>query len=48
MPARPGRDDIAVRLAKFCFVKVHQFQKPGSQPEHLTADEVAQLFGGVA
>jgi DNA primase len=45
---RAGRDDIAARLARFCFVKVHQFEKPGTQPEHLSADEVAQLFGGVA
>jgi DNA primase len=45
---RAGRDDIAARLAKFCFVKVHQFDKPGNQPEHLSAEEVAQLFGGVA
>ena len=36
------------RGAKFCFVKVHQFDKPGTQPEHLSAEEVAQLFGGVA
>jgi DNA primase len=43
-----GRDDIAARLAKFCFVKVHQFEKPGTQPEQLSAEEVAQLFGGVA
>ena len=42
-----GRDDIATRLAKFCFVKVHQFEKPGTQPDQLTAPEVAQLFGGV-
>jgi len=45
---RAGRDDIAARLAKFCFVKVHQFEKPGTQPEHLSADEVAQLLGGAA
>jgi DNA primase len=38
-----GRDDIATRLAKFCFVKVHQFEKPGTQPDQLTATEVAQL-----
>jgi DNA primase len=45
---RAGRDDIAARLAKFCFVKMHQFEKPGTQPEHLSAEDVAQLFGGVA
>ena len=43
-----GRDDIAVRLAKFVFVKVHTFEKPGAQPDNLTAEEVQQLFGGAA
>jgi len=42
-----GRDDIACRLSKFCFVRVHQFPKPDMEPEHLTAEEVQQLFGGV-
>jgi len=42
-----GRDDIATRLAKFCFVKMHQFGKPDMQPDQLTADEVAHLIGGV-
>jgi DNA primase len=44
---RAGRDDIACRLSKFCFVKVHQFDKPGNQPEHLSADELVQALGGV-
>jgi DNA primase len=39
-----GRDDIAVRLAKFCFVKVHVFDKPVSQPDHLSADELHSLL----
>lgn len=39
-----GREDIACRLAKFCFVKVHVFDQPGKQPDQLTADEVAQLI----
>jgi DNA primase len=43
-----GRDDIAVRLAKFVFVKVHTFEKPGAQPDNLTAEEVQQLFGGAS
>ena len=43
---RTGREDIAVRLAKFAFVKIHIFEKPDTQPESLTADEVQQLFGG--
>jgi DNA primase len=41
-----GRDDIACRLSKFCFVKVHQFDKSGTQPENLSADEVNQILGG--
>ena len=39
-----AREEIAGRLAKFCFAKVHVFEEPGTQPEHLTADEVQQLF----
>lgn len=39
-----GREDIATRLSKFCFVKVHAFDQPGRQPEHLTAEEVQSLF----
>lgn len=41
-----GRDDVACRLSKFCFVKVHMFDKPGTQPENLSADEVHQILGG--
>jgi DNA primase len=44
---RAGREDIAVRLAKFIFVKVHAFEKDGQQPENLSADEVNQIIGGV-
>jgi DNA primase len=38
-----GRDDIAVRLAKFAFVKIHTFEKPDMQPDNLTAEEVSAL-----
>jgi DNA primase len=41
-----GREDIAVRLARFVFVKVHAFEQEGRQPEELNADEVAQFCGG--
>jgi len=41
-----GRDDIACRLAKHCFVRVHVFDKPDMEPEHLTAQEVHQILGG--
>jgi DNA primase len=43
---KAGREDIAVRLAKFCFVKTHVFDKPDVQPENLSADEVRQILGG--
>jgi DNA primase len=41
-----GREDIACRLSRFCFVRVHQFDQPDMEPEHLTAEEVQQLVGG--
>jgi DNA primase len=43
---RTGREDIAVRLAKFLFVKVHAFAEDGRQPEELSVEEVAELCGG--
>jgi DNA primase len=44
---RAGREDVAVRLAKFVFVKVHAFAKDGQQPDDMTAEEVKELTGGV-
>jgi len=41
-----GRDDIACRLAKFCYVTVQVFEKPDTQPEHLSAQEVLKLLEG--
>src|SRR5207248_2242374 len=41
---RAGRENIACRLSRFCYVKVHQFNEPGTQPEHLSAEEVQQLM----
>jgi DNA primase len=41
---KAGREDIAVRLAKFCFVKTHVFNQPGAQPDQLSAEDVAALF----
>lgn len=40
-----GREDIAVRLAKFVFVKVHTFDVENQQPESLSADELAMIAG---
>lgn len=41
---RAGREDIVCRLSRFCFVKMHTFEKFGTQPEHLSADEVQLLL----
>jgi DNA primase len=41
---RAGREDIAARLSRFCFAKVHQFKEPGMQPEHLSAEDVCCLL----
>jgi DNA primase len=37
---RAARDEIASRLAKFVFVKVHVFEKEGMQPEQLSPEEL--------
>ncbi len=39
-----GREDIAVRLTKFCFVTVHVFDTPGMQPDQLSPEDVASLL----
>ena len=39
-----GRPEIASRLARFCFVRIHAFEQPGRQPDQLSAAEVAQLI----
>jgi len=44
---KAGREDIACRLSKFCFVRVHQFSRPDMEPEHLNAEEVQRLMEGV-
>jgi DNA primase len=41
---RVGREDIAVRLAKFVFVKVHVFEHENQQPDKLNVEEVKGLF----
>jgi DNA primase len=40
-----GREDIAVRLSKFTFVKVHTFNEPGKQPDQLTEAEAQEILG---
>ena len=44
---KAGREDIACRLSRFCFVRVHEFPQPDMEPEHLTAEEVQQFMGGI-
>jgi DNA primase len=41
-----GRECIAVRLSRFCFVKTHVFDEADMQPETLSAEEVHQIVGG--
>jgi DNA primase len=41
---KAGREDIAVRLAKFCFVKTHVFDQPDAQPDQMSAEDMAALF----
>ena len=41
---RAGREDIASRLSRFCFVKVYQFAEPGMQPEDLYAVDLRALL----
>ena len=43
---KAGREDIACRLSKFCFVRVYQFSQPEMEPEHLTAEAVRQFMEG--
>ena len=39
-----GREDIACRLSRFCFVKVFPFEQPGTQPDDLSAEDVGSLL----
>ena len=42
-----GREDIVCRLSKFCFVRVHKFEQPDMEPEHLTDAELADIVEGL-
>jgi DNA primase len=42
-----GREDIACRLSKFCFVKVHTFDTPDDEPEHLFPEDLVEILEGV-
>src|SRR5438094_698553 len=39
-PGQVGREDIAVRLSKFCFVTINVLEKQNMQPEELTVEQV--------
>lgn len=43
---RVGREDIALRLSKCVFVRIHTLEKEGFQPEDLTAEDVVEFLGG--
>ena len=43
---RAGREDIAVRLAKFVFVRVHTFGIQHDQPEFLSPEGLLDIIGG--
>lgn len=44
---RAAREDIACRLSRFCFVRVHEFDAPDMEPEHLSADEASAIVEGL-
>jgi len=44
---KAGREDIACRLSKHCFVKVHEFDTPDTEPEHLFAEDLEEILEGV-
>jgi DNA primase len=39
-----GRQDIAIHLSRWAFVRVHVFSEKDKQPEHLTAEELADVL----
>lgn len=41
---REARGDLAARLALHRFVRVHRFAEEGQQPEHLTAEQLAEVL----
>lgn len=43
---RAGREQLAVRLSRFVFVKTHIFEQEGRQPSDLSAGEAHAICGG--
>jgi DNA primase len=44
---KAGREDIACRLSPYCFVKVHVFDTPDAEPEHLFPEDLVEILEGV-
>lgn len=42
-----ARDEIAVRLSRFCFVKTHVFDEPNTQPENLSPEALLEILDGM-
>jgi DNA primase len=42
-----GREEIAPRLAKHAFVRIHEFEQEDMEPEHLDGETLRQIVGGV-
>ncbi len=40
---RKGREDLAIRLARWAFVRIHLFKNEGAKPEHMTTEQVTAL-----
>jgi len=43
---KAGREDIACRLSPHCFVKVHVFDTPEAEPEHLFPEDLMEILEG--
>jgi DNA primase len=41
---RAGREDIACRLSKHCFVRIHEFDAPNAEPEHLSGEDLRAIL----
>ncbi|HEY5298418.1 MAG TPA: hypothetical protein VIK59_10880 [Verrucomicrobiae bacterium] len=39
-----GREDIAAHLSTHCFVKVHEFDTPNAEPEHLFPEDLVEIY----
>jgi DNA primase len=43
---KAGREDIACRLAKHCFVRIYAFDQEDMEPEHLSDAQLADIVEG--